>query len=856
MRILRRLYFLLHRDRLERELAEEMDAHRDMLPPARRAAFGNLAHLHDETRDVWGGLWLDHLGHDLRYAARGFTRDRRFTLSAVAAIALAVGAATAVFSVVDRSLFRPLPYAHGARLVTIGMSIPLLGPGEFMFNAAFRDWRVSQSALDLTAWQGVKPCDLGGDTPERLNCAAAEDTFLPTLGVAPALGHNFSARDDTPGAPPVALISHAFWRTHFAADPNVLSRTITIDGAPTNIIGVLPANFETPDLATTDLLIPQKIPQGPNTRNYEMIALGRLRPNETPASAAAALAGPFERFRADFNARVGSDFAKTMRLQIEPLRDRQVRQYRLSLWVLLGAVTAFVLIACANVANLLLARSSARRQEFAMRAALGASRGRLASQLLTESAVLATVGGVAGCALASALLRTAIALAPEGILRLQQARLDARVLVFALLLSLVTAILFGFAPIPSLKLRPTRIRGRQVLIAGQLAVSLVLLSGAGLLLLSLWHLENVPLGFRRERVITATFTLPAFRYGTDLQRTGWSVREFQFFHDLEARLWDVPGTVAAAITDSLPPGPAIRTVPYVALANPGGRPTDPGMSGSIKWRFVTPAYFEALGIPITRGRAFTASHQRNAVIDASLARRLFGDNDPIGKRVGARFVIGVAASTRNAGLDRPSDPEFYILRGPSGEGIPGSGDDTWWRRGTAILRTNLPDREAIELLRNAIRQIDPSVPVQIATMQQQVDRYLTRPRFHSTLLAAFALTGLLLAAIGLYGLMSYLVAERTREIGIRMALGATPRAVSIMFIGDGARWVAAGIVTGLAASAASLRVLSGLLFSVNPLDPRVLVAAISVLAAIAILASWLPAHRAARTDPMIALRHD
>ena len=374
--------------------------------------------------------------HDLIYAARGFTRDRRFTLSALAAIFLAIGAATAVFSVVDRSLFRPLPYSHGESLVSVGLILPLFGPGEFMFLGAYRDWRGSQTALDLTSWGGVAACDWEGDAPRRLNCARAESSFLPTLGVQPLLGRNFSAEEDQRGAAPVALISYAIWRTSFGADPGIAGKTIRLDGVPTRIIGVLPANFETPDLAPADLVVPEKLPPGPNTRNYPVTVIGRLRPGQTAASAAAALRSPYERFRIDFGARVGSNFAETMSLHIEPLRDRQIRQYRLALWVLLGAVFAFVLLACANVANLLLARSAGRRQEFAIRAALGASRRRLVRQLFTESALLGLTGGAAGCALAWGLLRAFIAIAPEGTLRMREATLDARVLAFALVLSL------------------------------------------------------------------------------------------------------------------------------------------------------------------------------------------------------------------------------------------------------------------------------------------------------------------------------------------------------------------------------------------------------------------------------------
>jgi putative ABC transport system permease protein len=860
-KLFRRIYYLLHRERLERELSNEMDAHREMMPEDRRNLFGNSWRLQDEIRDSWGGLWLDHLRQDCSYAVRGFLRERRFTLSALVAISLAVGAATAVFSVADRSLFRALPYHEGNRLVSVGMVMPTFGNGEFMFLGAHRDWQTSQTALDLTSWSGVGACDLGGDSPQRVGCARAESTFLPTLGVQPILGRNFSAGEDRQEAEPVALLSYGMWQTGFGADPSALGKHVVVDGVSTRIVGVLPASFETPDLSPAELLLPSKLPQAKG-RNIMVTMLGRLRPGNTVESAAVALAHPFELFRADFGSRVAGGFEKAMRLHIETLRDQQIRQYQLALWMLLGSVAAFVLIACANVANLLLARSTTRRQEFAIRAALGASRQRLFSQMLTESAVLGLAGGTAGCGLAWCLLRACIALAPDGTLRLGQASLDGRVLGFALVLSLGTALLFGLAPsldrLHGESLSAARTTGhgrrwlREAVITSQLAVSLILLAAAGLLLASLSRLQNVPLGFQPERIVTASFTLPVYRYADD-------ARQMNFFNQLEARLNELPA-VAVAITDSVPPGAGPRTSPYVNFAQPGADITDPGMSGSVKWRYVTPGYFAALGIPIRRGRSFSDADRqpgvRDVVVNESLARRVFGDADPIGQLAGAKRVVGVAANVHNAGLDQAADPEFYIVRKATRDGVPGSGDPAWTRRGTAVLRSTLSERDAAELLRESIQQIDRTVPVKVESMESQVDRFLTRPRFQTALLTMFASTGLALAAIGLYGLISFLVAERTREIGVRMALGATPRNIARMVVADGMRWAAAGVAIGIAASAACLRLLRGMLFEVQVFDPRIFGVAATVLVAVVILAAWLPARRASQTDPMIALRHE
>jgi putative ABC transport system permease protein len=862
-KLFRRVYYLLHRGRLERELEDEMAAHREMMPQDRRSSFGNTLRVYDEIRDAWGWLWLDHLRQDLLYASRGFIRERRFALSALAAIGLAVGAATAVFSVVDRSLFRPLPYYQGDRLVSVGIAMPLLGPGEIMFSGAYRDWQLSQSALDLTSWNGVGACDLGGESPQRLSCSGVDATFLPTLGVRTVLGRNFVPDEDVSGAEPVALLSFGLWQSNFGGDASVLGRSITVDGTLTRVIGVLPAEFEMPDLTAADLLVPQRLP--PGKRNYQITVIGRLRPGTTIASAEAALTRPFQSFQADFGARVGSAFEKTMRLRLTTLREKQTRQYRLALWMLLGAVTAFVLIACTNVANLLLARSMRREQEFAIRAALGASRQRLICQTLAESGLLGLAGGAAGCVVAWGVLRTFVALAPEGTLRLREAGLDSRVLGFALILSVGTALLFGLAPaldrLRAETLGRAHMAGhrrtylRQALITSQLSVSLILLTGAGLLLLSLWRLQNAPLGFDRERIVTASFTLPSYRYAEDSQ-------QMNFFNQLETQLNALPGVLVAAIADSLPPGGG-RTAPFVATAKPGGNILDPGMSGSTVWRYVTPGYFAALGIPVKRGRDFSDLDRRpgehHVILSESLARRLYGDRDPIGERFTGgwpRMVVGVAGDARNAGLDSAPEPEFYVIRQTSREGIPGSGDPAWWRRATVIVRSTLSDRAAAESVRSAIQQLDPALPVKIEPMRSQVDHFLTRPRFQTALLSMFAFTGLILAALGLYGLICFLVADRTREIGVRIAVGATSGDVVKLVVADGVRWTVMGTVSGIAASAALSHLLQGLLYEVKVLDLRVFAGAITVLFLVALLASWFPAHRASQIDPVIDLRHD
>ena len=806
--------------------------------------------------------------YELRLALRMFARDRRFTLAALAAIALAVGGATAIFSVADRSLFRALPYRDGDRLVSIGVIAPVLNQQPFALAGMYRDWRSEHTPfVEMTSWKGTAACDEGEDVQRRLSCAPVEATFLPVLGVEPLIGRNVSSADDQPGAPPVALISYRLWRERFGADPRIIGSNVTLDGVRNRIIGVLPAGFETPDLSTADILVPEQEP-GPKRRNVTIRMIARLAPGYTAVSAAGAVDGLFQiwwnSLPIDLRHALGS-----ARLRVETLRDQQVREYRTGLWMLLGAVAAFLLIACANVANLLLARSARRRQEFAVRAALGASRWRLARQVLSESALLGLAGGVAGCALAAILLRVAVALAPDGTIRLRQASLDARVLLFALAISVAASLAFSLAAIVE-RLRGENLTGsrttarrtwlRQALVCAQLAISLTLLTGSGLLLASLDRLRNAPLGFGKEGVVTASFILPRARYSD-------GYRTVNFFNELEERMKMLPGALASAISDTIPPGnDNERNRPYVGLANPGGNASDPNMGGEVRWRYITPGYFAALGLPIRSGRDFSEADRamdvKPVIMSQSLAKRLYGPENPVGKVIASSnpsfVVIGVAGDAQNSGLGAASELEMYLVRERAPVGIFANhgANNCGWCRAVAVVRSSLGERAAGDLLRGAIHELDSSIEVEVATMDQHVDRYLVRPRFDSVLLSAFALNGLLLAAIGLYGLASFLVAERTREIGIRIALGATRRDVIGLVMADGMRWTAAGTFFGLVCSAGLTRFLRGLLYDVRTDDSRVFVIAAVVLSMIAMLATFLPSRHASRIDPMVALRHE
>ena len=800
------------------------------------------------------------LARDLRYAARGLRRSPAFTLAAIFAVALGTGAGTAVFSVVDRILFRSLPYPEAGRLVSVGLMAPII-PQEFMLGSDYVEWRAQQQPFtSIASWTGVNDCDLSDTNPVRLTCAQVEASLLPTLGIQPMLGRNFTHEEDRPHASRVAILSYGLWRSRFGGDRQAVGKTVPLDGQSATIVGVLPPEFELPSLEHADVLVPQALDEAaqrrPNTGRV-LRSIARLKPGVTVTQAAAALQPLFE----ESMQFVPSQFRKEVKLRVRLLRDRQVQDATLASWILLAAVLAVLLIACANVANLLLARAVTRQRELAVRAALGASRARLMRQAFTESLLLAATGGAAGCALAAILLHVFVAIAPEGIPRLQQASVDPRVLLFTLAVSLVSGVLFGLAPALA-QPRAEALAGwrslgtrhdlfRHALVAAQICASLVLLTGASLLLRSLWNLQNQPLGMRTDSVLTAAITLGQKSYSEP-------VRQLAFFEELETRLSRLPGVTALALSDSVPPiGPARSTI--YSVIDVAGRPrAAEGTGGMVTWRSVTPGYFAALGVPILRGRGFEENDrdpQRNVVvISDTLARRMFPGEDALGKQIQPGrsgpwlTIVGVAGNVKNTSLAERDDPEFYVVRKHS--------PDNATRWATAILRGAVDPGAMARWVRTEVAALDPTLPVNIETLDQRVGKLAERPRFNALLLGLFAGMGLLLAAIGLYGVMSFLVAQRTQEIGVRMALGATPAVIARLVLGHAARWTAAGAVAGTIGSMFAVRLLRAMLFHVSGKDPWTWAAAVAVLLAIAMLAAWIPSRRAARVDPMQALRQE
>jgi putative ABC transport system permease protein len=807
---------------------------------------------------------------DLRYAVRTLRRTPGFTAAAIAALALGIGAATAVWSVVQAVLLAPLPFPAADRLALVWsrsdeapetwLSLPeiedLRRGTAFAGVAALRDW-----TFNLT----------GGGEPEEVAAAAVSADLFPLLGVAPALGRAFLPEEDRAGAGRVALLSDELWRRRFAADPAVLGRRLDLDGEGHTVVGVLPAGFRIPPPssvfpARVDVWVPlDPVLFDPVLRRrdvHHLHALGRLAAGATVEGARAEVAALGRRLAREHPEAYA---APGWGLAVEPLREQVVRGARPALLLLSGAVALLLLLVCANVAHLILARNATRAREIAVRAALGAGRGRLARQLLTESLALALAGGALGVLLASAAVDLLAAHGPGDLPRLGEAAVDGRVLAFALAASLATAAIFGLGPAlrgaalsgagsagsagdglraagRGVSAGPRIARARDLLAVSQIALALVLLAGSGLLAKSFLALRAAPSGFAPAGVLTLRLSLPATRYPGAGDRPA-------FFAELERRLAALPGVRAAGAVSHLPLSGTVLGSGFVAEGGPAA-----GTEVAADLRGTTPGYFAAMGIPLVRGRGFRDADGPEAppvaVVDETLAGRLWPGEDPVGKRL--RWirsdvplqVVGVARSVRHVGLGVPPEPTVYR---PYAQ----------YARATALfvaVRGNGSAESLAEEVRAAVRALDPGQPVaDLRGMESRVEESLGRPRFQALLLGGFAAAALLLAAVGLYGVISYSVAQRTHEIGVRMALGATPGTVRRMVVGRGAAITAAGLAAGLLLALGLARLLAGLLYGVAATDPATYAAVVLLLGAVALLATWLPARRATRVDPLAAL---
>ena len=859
---------------LDRDLRDEMRSHMEMraaefeqqgMSPRDASAaahkqFGSTAMVHEDTRRMHIGplaAGLEGAARELRFAFRSLRRSPSFTLAAVLALALGVGAASAVFSVADRILFRGLPYANGDRLVAVGVRAPI-ADHAVLLGGDYSEWQEERSAFDsFTSTRGASDCDITDTNPVRLSCAQVEWNFLPVLGIEPAAGRNFRPEEDQPNAARVAIISHALWQERYAADPRIAGRQTLLDGAPATIVGVLPAWFEFPTLVKVDILIPQRLNHAVERKRESVTmvtAFGRLKPGASIDRAKAALAP----FFANFLKTVSPAFRKEIKLEVASLSDLLRQHARTAAWALLGAVLCVLFISWTNVANLWLARAASREHETGIRAALGAGRTQLMVHHAAEFALLAVAGWMGGLMVAAALLATFRKAAPQGIIGLQHASLDLRILVFNACVLAVCTLAFSLLPARGVMRQghgirvagPRSMRLRSCLVTAQLAISVVLVVSAGLLIHTLRELGGIQLGVRAEGAVTASAVLGQHRFRTSAER-------YAFVQRLESGLRRLPGVSAVAVADEIPPLAAGVPFMYSSIAVDGRLLPGQGPGGMVNERHITPQYFTAFGIQMLHGRPFAASEmdskQGVTILSERLARRLFPAQDAIGHTVKPTgwpktyTVVGVAANVKNAGLIAEDAPEMYV---------PFDSAQGTSRFVSAVVRSSASPSLIARLVSDEIRAIDSTLPVTVETFDSRIAQLNERPRFNAALLAFFALIGLLLASLGVYGVLAFLVSQRVREIGVRMALGATRGRILAWILSYALSWTAAGLALGIAGAYAAARQIRSMLYGVTPDDPWTYSAVAILLAAVAAAAAYIPARRAAALDPAITLRQE
>jgi len=865
-RISRRLRALTDRRALDRELDEELGFHLEMevehnvrqglSPEAARAKalreFGGMTRVKEEARDARGIGALEDVARDVRFAARSLRRSPGYTTVAALTLALGIGVTAAVFSVVDGVLLRPLPYPEPDRLVRLYERTPGSDRSPFA-GANVRDVQAGSRTLSRVAyyssWQRTV---LGVDEPVRATVSWASREFFDVLGVPALHGRTPAPDEGTAGGPGVAVVTHEFWQTAFGGDPKFAARTLRVGSDAYAVVGVMPPGFRYPARADLWLTIVDDIPSR-TAHNYQVI--GRLAPGATIQQARAEVDALLRRLKVEHGE--GTD---AVGATVGALHDELTRTSRTTLVVLMGAVAFVLLVACVNLASANLARGETRRRELAVRTALGAGRGRLVRQLLTENLLLAAAGGALGVGLAYALTRLLAASGPGAVPAFAQIRVDVRVLAFAAFVSLVTGLLVGVAPAWQVtrNLRGAiggggsaagggRLRTRGVLIGAEVALALVLLAGAGLLVKSLRTLLDTDPGFRTERVLTASVALPSSIY-SDAERAAG------FLDRLLAELRGIPGVEAAGVTSSVPLGGGGGNTGFMV---DGGTEIAEGYAA---YRVVDSTYFRALGIPLLRGRGFMAADRPGAphvaLVNQALARKVFPGTSPIGHRLrppgmdshAAEWltIVGVVGDTRDGTLDAPPEPAMFIHYPQRPENLTSSA--------TVVLRATTPAGPLSAAVRERVRAMDPNVPVTLSTLDGIVADSIASRRFSTVVLTAFAALALFLAALGIYGVLAYSVAQRQREIGVRMALGAHQGTVRAMVLRDAMRAVLPGVAVGLLGAVALTRLLRGLLYGVSETDPATFAAVAVLLTAVAAAASWVPARRATKVDPMVAIR--
>ncbi|HWZ54080.1 MAG TPA: ABC transporter permease [Candidatus Acidoferrales bacterium] len=838
---------------------------------ARREAalqFGAVEGVKEDCREQRRGFWLETIAADARYAFRMMRKNPGFAAIAILTLALGIGANTAIFSVVYAVLLKPLPYADPSQLVLVTEAKPQEGvelTGTSYPN--FEDWRAQNNVFsELAADQAHDLTVTGRGEPFVVNTTVVTPEIFALLEAQPLLGRTFVPGDGKRGAAPVVILSENIWRSRFGADPKIVGSSVSLDKRSFTILGIMRSGFRAPTLSRNqDIWIP--LVDDPlfgtwmaRRGGHWARVIGRLKPGVSMAQAEAdmeAIAG-----------RLGKDFPEEnagWTIRVQPLQKAMVGDVKPALLVLLGAVALVLLIACANIANLLLARATSRAKEMSVRIALGAGRGRIVRQLLTESAALGLLGGAAGILVAYWGVQSLRSFLPAEMAQMKAIRVDGWVLAFALFLSVAASLVFGLAPAlfaAGSDLQKTlregagrggasgsRQKARSILAAAEIAVAMVLLVGAGLLVRSFISLTAVSPGFRTERLMKAEVSLPQFEYSTPAQ---WNA----FANDLLARIQAEPGMRDSAIAIPLPLADGNVNLGFEIEGVAAAPSTNTRAADYVA---ASPEYFRVMGVPLLRGREFSradvASTPRVAIISEAMARTYFPNEDPIGRRIifgfppdgdAPREIVGIVGDVRDVGLRQEPAAMMYV---------PYAQAPFWGA--VVVTRSSLSLSSFADAVRRDANAIDKDLPVtDIAAMPDVVNASVAQPRFQTVLLGLFGALALILAAVGIYGVISFSVAQRTHEMGIRMSLGAQPAQVLRLVMGQGARMALVGIALGAAAALGLTRLMRSLLFGVSAADPLTFAAVAILLVAVALAACYVPARRAMRVDPMTALRHE
>lgn len=822
---------------------------------------------------------MDILAADIRYALRTFRSNPGFTAVAVTALALGIGANTAIFTVVNAVLLQPLPYSHPERLVKLGRKFPS-GTGYSISIPKYMAWRQNHVFEAIALYDQSGPgLNLGtNDRPEQVKALHVSHEYFRVFGVSPSMGRTFTDAEDLPGAPEAAVISHALWQSHFGADPSIVGRSIRMSGEPYTVIGILPPGFQSDP--TADVWIPQQADPNSTNQGHYLFVAARLKPGVSVETAQAEMKIIGEQFRKANPKWMDA----TESVAVVPMRDAVVGDVRVALLVLLSAVTLVLLIACANVANLLLVRAAGRQRELAIRAAIGAGRWRVIRQLLTESVLLGGLGGLSGFAVGAWGVRMLLAVSPGNIPRLSETGgihsaipvLDWRVAAFTLGISLLTGIVFGLAPAlhasnPNLATALNEASGRSgsgrrqnrtraLLVITEVALALVLLVGATLLIRTFVGLRSVNPGFDARNVFTLQTSLAGGSYTTTARVANLVTTALQ-------RIEGLPGVEAAASTVILPVEGGID-LPFTIAGKPPAKGSE--YNGDEQWRSISPHYFKVFKIPQLRGRAFTETDTGNApkvvIINEAMAKKYWPKEDPvgqvitIGKGIGPQFedaprqIVGVVGTVRETGLGDNDVGVMYLPQAQVPEGITALANSViplCWTVRTAMDPITM--RAAIE---STLHEVDGQLPMgKQRTMEQVVSESTARQSFNMLLLTIFAGVALVLASVGIYGLIAYSVQQRTQEIGIRLALGADQRYMVRLVLGQGLKLTLIGVAAGAGIAWGLARLLKSLLYGIDTNDPLTFGGATLILTVLALLASYIPARRAANVAPVEALRY-